>query len=477
MIQAPCGFGKTLLAAKMIQENLDAGKRSIFTAPALSLIDQTVERFYEYGIRDIGVLQANHPMTAPDRKVQVCSVQTLMRREIPPADQVFIDEAHLQFGFVYDWMSRPEWQDVPFVGLTATPWARGMGKHWTKLIVAARLGDMVEQGWLKPLRYYAPIEIDTSGVRMVAGDYHEGQLSEASRNKTILANTVEQWLERAQDRPTIAFCVDRRHAQDMQARFLMCGVPCEYIDANTDAGERQAIGRRMQSGQAKVCVSVGCLIAGLDWTFVSCILFARKTKSKMLWIQGIGRGMRKHPGQEDCLLLDCAGNQSLGHPYDIHYDSMDDGSKAAKAKREADDKKIREPKKCAKCGAMRQAQVRACPVCGFIPVPPTSVSELDSKLGEVRHKGAGDKLKDKARLDLMRLSDMQMWHSSFLAIQNQRGYKRGWASVQFKERFGDWPGRFGMDDVALDEPSPAVASWVTSRMIKYAKSMRRRNTQ
>ncbi len=474
VVQAPCGFGKTLLAAKMIEENLQNNERSIFTAPALSLIDQTVERFYDYGIRDIGVLQANHPLTAPHRPVQVCSVQTLARRPIPMAHKVYIDEAHLQFDFVYDWMQRPEWRDVPFIGLTATPWARGMGKHYNKLLVAARLGEMVEQGWLKPLRYFAPIEIDTTGVKMVAGDYHEGQLSEASRKKTILADTVKQWLEHAADRPTIAFCVDRAHAQDMQARFMEVGVPCEYIDANTDAGERIAIGKRMESGQSKVCVSVGCLIAGLDWTFINCVLFARKTKSKMLWVQGIGRGMRNHPGQTDCLLLDCAGNQSLGHPYDIHYDELDDGSKAAKAKREAEDKKISEPKKCGKCGAMRQPKLRACPVCGHIPIQPTSVSELDGKLREFHRNGTPLDIKEKARRDLMRHEDMQEWFSSLLAIRDQRGYAPGWAAVQFKERFGDWPDKVGMHNAALDAPAPMVSSWVTSRMIKFAKSKYRR---
>jgi superfamily II DNA or RNA helicase len=229
----------------------------------------------------------------------------------------------------------------------------------------------------------------------------------------------------------------------------------------------------MESGQSKVCVSVGCLIAGLDWTFVSCVLFARKTKSKMLWVQGIGRGMRLHPGQEDCLLLDCAGNQSLGHPYDIHYDDLDDGSKADKAKREAKDKKVNEPKKCGKCGAMRQPKLRACPVCGHIPIQTPSVSELDAKLREITHNGVPVSIRDKARQDLMLVSDMQLWYSSLLAIRDQRGYKQGWAAVQFMERFGDWPNKLGMHDAALEEPSSAVSSWVTSRMIKFAKSQRR----
>ena len=88
--QAPTAFGKTVLAAAMARDILDRGKRMIFVVHALSLIDQTVARFIENGIDAglIGVLQADHPMTDPDAPIQIASVCTLQRREIPPADLV-----------------------------------------------------------------------------------------------------------------------------------------------------------------------------------------------------------------------------------------------------------------------------------------------------------------------------------------------------------------------------------------------------
>ena len=123
---------------------------------------------------------------------------------------------------------------------------------------------------------------------------------------------------------------------------------------------------------------------------------------------------------------------------------------------------------------MRQLKLRACPVCGHIPIPPSKVSELDAKLREVQRNGIALSTKQKARDDLRKHEDMQEWYSSLLAIRDQRGYADGWASVQFKERFGDWPNKVGMHDAALDAPAPMVSSWVTSRMIKYAKSQQRR---
>jgi hypothetical protein len=82
VLQAPTGFGKTRLAAAVVEGALAKKKRVIFTVPALSLVDQTVRAFWDDGIRDVGVIQGMNPMTDWSRPVQVASVQTLQRR--PP---------------------------------------------------------------------------------------------------------------------------------------------------------------------------------------------------------------------------------------------------------------------------------------------------------------------------------------------------------------------------------------------------------
>src|ERR1700757_3518490 len=97
ILQAPTGFGKTVLASAIIERALDRSKRVLFTVPALSLIDQAVDAFRQEGITDVGVIQGQHEMTNWDMPVQVASVQTLMRRKIPKADVVMVDEAHRWF--------------------------------------------------------------------------------------------------------------------------------------------------------------------------------------------------------------------------------------------------------------------------------------------------------------------------------------------------------------------------------------------
>jgi superfamily II DNA or RNA helicase len=96
--QAPTGFGKTIVGATLARRNLEEGRRTVFVVPALSLINQTIEKFYAEGISDIGIIQADHAMTNWSRPIQIASVQTLTRRRhMPMADLVVIDEVHRWF--------------------------------------------------------------------------------------------------------------------------------------------------------------------------------------------------------------------------------------------------------------------------------------------------------------------------------------------------------------------------------------------
>src|SRR5690242_9231712 len=222
MLQAPTGFGKTLTAAHIIQRALDKGKRVAFVVPALSLIDQTVAAFEAEGIHAIGVMQGIHERTDRDQPIQVCSVQTLARRKRPEVDLVLVDEAHQLHREIFRWMK--DCPDIPFIGLSATPWARGLGKYYDDLIVAASTVDLIRDSFLSRFKTFALSEPDLAGVKTVAGDFHEGELADAMDRSVVTGDIVETWLKLGEGRSTLAFCVNRRHAQHIAERFIEAGV-------------------------------------------------------------------------------------------------------------------------------------------------------------------------------------------------------------------------------------------------------------
>jgi DNA repair protein RadD len=453
MLQAPTAFGKTIVAASIVERVLAKGNRAIFTVPRKSLIDQTVDRFREEGIEGIGVLQADHPETDPSRPIQVCSIQTLKNRKIPPANIVLVDEAHEKHGFLDKWMADPEWQRVPFVGLTATPWTKGLGELYDDLLIPTTTAELIDKGFLSPFKVFAPSHPDLRGVRTILGDYHEGQLSAVMSEAKLTADIVKTWLEKGEDRPTLAFCVDRAHARKLADEFSEKGVSCGYVDAYTDRRARNELAEAFRNRLVQVVCSVGTLTTGIDWD-VRCIILARPTKSEILYVQIIGRGLRTALGKTECLILDHSDTTlRLGFVTDIGHDRLDNGrnSVGQAAKREKEEPK---PRECPACHVLKAPKVHVCPNCGFAPAKQPSVEVRDGELVELHRRGKAN------------IGEKQAVYSGLLWLANQRGYKKGWAANQYRQAFGVWPARL----VERPEyPSNELRSWVTSQQIRFAK--------
>lgn len=455
--QAPTGFGKTIVAAHRLRLLQDTGRRGIFTVPALSLVDQTVEKLFAEGVTDIGVIQGSHRRTNPSRLIQVATPQSLQRREIPDADEILLDEAHIWFRKLYPkLLDDPRFADVPIIGLTATPWSKGLGKHFDRLIVGATTAELIEDKLLSPFRSFAPASPDLTGVRTIAGDYHEGDLAEAVNKATLVADVVETWQARAENRPTLCFAVDRAHAKNLQTQFLAAGIAAEYVDAYTEAPDRAAIAKRFHSGEIRVVCNVGCLTTGVDWD-VRCIILARPTKSEILYVQMIGRGLRTAEGKTDCLILDHSDNHTrLGFVTDIHHDELDNGEQRRAA---VTDRAEALPKKCIKCTFLKPPKTLQCPCCGFIPVPQAGAVHRDGELIQLESRRAAVATTQQERIQ---------FHAELRHIADQRSYKSGWAAQQYRQKFGSFP-PWAWNERPTSIPSATTISWVRSRAIAFAK--------
>lgn len=451
VIQGPTGFGKTLVAAKIIEGALAKGNGVIFTAPAVSLIDQTVAAFEGEGVRDIGVIQANHPRTNPLAKVQVATVQSLARRAIPEHSLLIVDECHNRSVVVERLM-----KDNPglfVVGLSATPWAAGMGLKWDDLVIPVTIRELIDAGYLSQFRVFAPDVPDMSGVKVSRGDYVEREAAAVMEGSALMASVVETWLERGENRPTLMFGASCAHAAQVAEAFERAGVATAYVDAYTDSVERRLIEARFRSGEVRVACSVRTLTTGVDWP-VSCIIDAAPTKSEMLHVQKIGRGLRINPGTEDLIVLDHAGNSlRLGLVTDIGHAELDRTKPGKKPERKPKAEKL--PKECANCGTLHTGLI--CPCCGHERKPVAGVETVDGELIEVT-PSKKPKTYTKA--------EKQAWWSSIKGIQVSRGKSDGWAAHTYRDKFGVWPRGLSNTPGPIHEE---VARFVKAKAIRYAK--------
>jgi superfamily II DNA or RNA helicase len=464
MLQAPTAYGKTIWAAHVVENCLRKRKRCTFIVDAISLIDQTVQRFYEEGITDVGVLQGDHPMQDFSKPVQIASIQTLAKRNLfPECDLVIIDEAHLAHIHHKAWLERG---GPIFIGLSATPYTRGLGRYFDTMITAMTTEEAIRKGILCPPRVFSASHPDLKArlkkVKTVADEYVVNQLSEAMSDKELTGDVVETWQSLWGKDKTLCFAVDRAHAKLLQERFTEAGVSCAYQDADTDRMEREAIKRQFHAGDVRVVCSIGTMTKGIDWQ-VDCISLARPTKSRTLFKQIVGRGLRTAPGKDFCLVLDHGRcTQELGFVTEIEADALDDGKPGPRRK-----PPMRYAKECPKCHQFRTPGKRACDNCGFEPTPQCSWVETDDALEEIDRRTLPKGRKNKATME-----EKAHFFAQLKSYCRTHGYKPGWAAVKYREKFGEWPDHPCIKHAVSQAPGPATVQWIKASNIRWAKSQR-----
>lgn len=387
LVVAPTGGGKTLLAVQLIGESFTKGKRAAFVVDRLSILGQTSEAFMAEGLEH-GVIQSSHPMFAPYRNIQICSQQTLARRGWPESDLIIVDEAHTITETVRNRIGR---RDVVSIGLTATPFTKGLGTLYDAVVAVTTTnalirGDGGESPCLVPYRIFAAAEPDMEGVRIVAGEFERSETEK--RALAVVGDVVAEYLKHGEGRKFICSAVDTAHVNELVRQFGEAGIACAsytYQDREQDRADSVAEFRKPNS-ILRGLVTVTAASKGFDVPDIGCVIMARPLRNSLAeHIQFFGRGLRACEGKQDCLVLDHSGNSlrfwdEWTEFFETGEVDLDDGKKRKKANKKRDDEET--VVKCPECSLLHRP-MPLCPSCGHAYAKRSTIQHKAGTLKEL----------------------------------------------------------------------------------------------
>lgn len=477
LLVAPCGAGKTAIAAAMIRAVREKCLPVQFLAPRRELIYQTSQRLESEGI-DHGVIMAGEqPSMLPS--VQVACIPTLHARaiqreriQLPQASLLLVDECHLGIGGQSQQIiEHYRAQGSRIVGLTATPArtdGRGLGDVYDDMVLGPSVAELIEGGYLVPTRYFSGNRPDLEGVKVQAGDYQSKELGKRADEPTLIGDVVSNWLRLARDRQTFVFAVNVAHSRHLCERFREHGIAADHIDGNTDLEERKAIHARLQSGETQVVCNCQVYTYGVDYPPVSCIVLACPTKSVTKYMQMVGRGLRTHPGKTDCMVLDHAGAvNEVGFVDDPMPWTLETTRKIQEEK-EKKENKTPDNMDCPQCKASFRP-AKQCPSCGHeMRTEYTKAIEThEAELAEI------DRKERKAEQRQWTMEDKRRFYGMLLYHAGMRGYKDAWAYHKYMDRVGCKPSP-EVKRAPQVEPDTETAAWIRHKQIQYGKLKEKR---
>jgi superfamily II DNA or RNA helicase len=315
VVVMPTGTGKTVLFLTLAR---DLGLKTLVLVHRDELVRQTTRaarRVWPDCLR--GVIKGERDEWGEGQDVVTASVQSLHRKSLErmPRDRfglVVVDEAHHAPAPTY--LAVLDHFRADFVlGVTATP-QRLDGKGLSDIfgdtpVFCYQLRTAVEDQMLAPPRQFAVrTDVDLDRVKTRAGDFAEDQLARtvntATRNKAV----VDAFLKHGQGRRAVAFAVNLEHVDSLARAFEVGGFITATVTGKDDEDDRRRVIRQFARGEFQVLVNCMVCTEGWDDPGVNCVVMSRPTKSKSLYQQMVGRGLRLYEGKEDCLILDVTDN-------------------------------------------------------------------------------------------------------------------------------------------------------------------------
>ena len=318
LVVAATGVGKTYLAA------FDSVKyrRVLFVAHREEILKQAANSFKNVRqTDDYGFFCGNEKAT--DKSLIFASVSSLGKKEylnekyFQPEyfDYIVIDEFHHavnnQYQRIIDYF-RPKF----LLGLTATP-ERMDGKNIYEICdynvpYEISLYEAINKCMLVPFHYYGIYDdTDYSKLHIVRGRYNEKELNETYIGNVYRYDLIYKYYCKYGSKRALGFCCSREHAEEMARQFCERGISsvAVYSNSNGEYSEDRNIAiEKLTKGEIKVIFSVDMFNEGVDIPAVDMVMFLRPTESPIVFLQQLGRGLRKSIGKKYLNVLDFIGN-------------------------------------------------------------------------------------------------------------------------------------------------------------------------
>jgi superfamily II DNA or RNA helicase len=343
LLVAATGTGKTVMAAvdyARIRTTLPR-ERLLFVAHREEILDQS-RAMFRHALRDATFGEKWVGRDHPARFEHVfASIQSLNASGIDAIDPdhfdvVIIDEFHHAAAPSYEALLARV-QPHELLGLTATPErADGLDvlRHFDGRIAAElRLWDAIDQHYLAPFDYFGVHD----GMDLREVPWRRGRGYDVAALTNVLTadhawarRVIEQVRQKVTDPSTmraLGFCVSIDHARFMAERFRQAGLPAVAVWGDSARDVRQSVLRELDTGKVRIVFTVDLFNEGVDVPTVDTLLLLRPTDSPTLFLQQLGRGLRKARGKTVCTVLDFVGTHRKEFRYDRRFRALLGGSR------------------------------------------------------------------------------------------------------------------------------------------------------
>lgn len=332
LLVLPTGCGKTIVFAKIAENQVSNGKRVLILAHRSELLEQASDKIYQACHLICATEKAEQSCLGKPNRIIVGSVQSLTNPKRLDKfnenyfDIIIIDEAHHAVSKSYQRILQ-HFPNAKILGVTATP-DRAEDTNRKKENYALHsvfnscayeysLRQAIDEGYLCNIKTATiPLKIDLSKVHISAGDFKENEIADVL--EPYLEQIADHMIEKCENRKTVVFLPLIRTAQAFRDILNKRGFPAEEV--NGESTSRGKILEEFETGKYKVLCNSMLLTEGWDCPSVDCIVVLRPTKVRALYSQMVGRGTRLYEGKEDLLLLDFlwhSARHDLCHPADI----------------------------------------------------------------------------------------------------------------------------------------------------------------